>query len=175
MKINLQLSAVANFLAILNAANPGKNFSETNLTLGAPQEQTEGAGGRNTSVLLTAIQDAGFSGTRTVNYTRQSLTVGGAIATAKAVDVLVLGTDTDAEILTKVAGALGLMESELTISDVVIPANENDASGTATITASATSLLYTGAYNVQLEVADVDVPLNDAITVIDLDGFEAEA
>lgn len=173
MKINLQLSPVANFLAILNAANPGKNFSEANLTLGAPTELVGGNGGRNTSILLTAVQDAGFSGTRTVNYTRQPLAVGRAIATAKATDVLVLGTDTEAEILTKVAGALGLLESELTLSDVEIPANENN-DGSAVITAKASSLLYVGSYTVTLEVADTDVPLNDAITTVDLDGFDAE-
>lgn len=175
MKVNLQLSPVANFLAILNAANPGKNFSESNLTLGAPTELVGGNGGRNTSVLLTAIQDAGFSGTHTVNYTRQTLAAGAAIPTANAVSVLVQGTDTDAEILTKVASALGLLESELTISAITIPANENDTSGQATITAVSTSLLYIGSYVVELDVADEDVPLNDAITVSDLDGFEAEA
>lgn len=173
MKVNLLLSPVANILAVLNAANPGKGFNESNLAIGVPKVLVGGNGGRNTSVELTALLDAGFSGVATVNYTRQALEVGGAIATAKAVKVLVLGTDTEAEILTKVSVALGLMESELTIGDVVIPLNEHN-DGEAVITANVDSLLYTGNYLVELEVADTDVPLMDAITTFDLDGFEAE-
>lgn len=173
MKVNLLLSPVANLLAVLNAANPGKSFNETNVSFGVPADLVGGNGGRNTSIEITALQDAGFSGTATVNYTRQALIVGGAIATAKAVKVLVMGTDTEAEILTKVATSLGLMESEITIGGVTIPVNENN-DGEATITAVAGSLLYTGNYLVTLEVADVDVPLTTAITTFDLDGFDAE-
>jgi len=173
MKINLALSALANVFALLNDANPGKGFSETNVTLAAP-EVAAGNGGRNTSVLLTAIVDAGYSGTATANYTRQELVAGGAIATAKDVDVAILPSDTDAVILTKVATALGLLESELTIADLIAPTSENNP-GTADIVANVDSYLYVGTYSVTLTIPDEDIPLSEALAVSDLNGFEAEA
>lgn len=173
MKINIALSAVANFLALLNNDNPGKAFSATNVTLGTPTVAA-GTAGRNTEIVITAVENQGYSGTETVSYTRQELAAGAAIATAKDIPVSVAPADTDAEILTKVATALGLLESELTISNVVDPENESTP-GSADITADVDSLLYTGTYSVTLSVPDADVPLADAITTTDLSGFEPEA
>ena len=112
MKINIALSASANLLALLNEAHPGKNFSQTNVTVGTPVANP-GNGGRNTSIDLTAVQDQGYSGVTTVNYTRLALAPAAAIATAKAVDINITLQDDQAAILTKVAQVLGLVESEL--------------------------------------------------------------
>lgn len=172
MKVNTALTASANVLAILNATNPGLNATAAQVTLGVPSTAA-GAGGRNTSITVTAVANQGFSGSETYTYTRQPLTAGSAIATAKAVDITILGDDTDAEVLTKAALALGLIESELTLANIVRPVNE-DTPGSADVVASAGSLLYTGTYAATLVVADSDVPLSEAAPDTDLNGFDPE-
>lgn len=173
MKVNIALTAAANLLAALNGDNVGLGASAANVTFGAPSVAV-GAGGRNTEVVITAIANQGFSGTKTISYTRQALAAGAAIATAKAVPFGIVAGDTDAQILTKAATALGLIEAELTIADVVQPVDET-TNGSANIVAKATSLLYTGTFAAELTVPDADVPLDEAITTSDLTAFEPEA
>lgn len=173
MKINIALSASANLLALLNEAHPGKNFSQTNVTVGTPVANP-GNGGRNTSIDLTAVQDQGYSGVTTVNYTRLALAPAAAIATAKAVDINITLQDDQAAILTKVAQVLGLVESELELSDLDEPTSENNP-GSVNVNAKVGSLLYTGTYAATLTVSDSDVPLPTAVTNPDLNGFEPEA
>jgi len=172
MKVNIALTAAANLLAALNGDNVGLGASAANVTFGAPAV-VAGAGGRNTEVVITAIADQGFSGTQVISYTRQALSAGAAIATLKAVPFGIAPGDTNAQILTKAAAALGLIEDELTIADVVQPVDENTP-GSANIVAKVTSLLYTGTFAAELTVPDADVPLNEAITNSDLTSFDAE-
>jgi len=172
-KVNLALTASANVLALINAANPALNATDTQVTLGTPSVEA-GTGGRNTSLIVTAIDNQGFSGTQTFAYTRQALASGAAVATAKAVPFAIAPGDTNAQILTKAATALGLLESELTIANVVQPTNETTP-GSADIVANVASLLYTGTYAATLTVPDADVPLSSVATVTDLSGFDAEA
>lgn len=171
-KVNLTLSAEANVLALINTANPALNATDAQVTLGVPSVAA-GTGGRNTSIIVTAIADQGFSGEQIFAYTRQALASGAAIAAAKAVPFGIAPGDTDAQILTKAAAALGLLESELTIANVVDPVDENTP-GSADIQAKVGSLLYTGTYAAALTVPDTDVPLDEAANVTDLDGFDAE-
>lgn len=172
-KINIAISAAENLLALVNEANPALNATQSQVTLGVPSVAA-GTAGRNTSITLTAIDNEGFSGTQTFAYTRQALVAGGAIATAKDIPVAIASGDTQAQVLTKAATSLGLLESELNFSDFEAPVNE-DTAGSATLTAKADSLLYTGSYEVVLSVPDSDVPLDDAAPTTDLDGFEPEA
>lgn len=171
-KINLALTAQENILALINAANPALNATLAQVSVGAPVAAA-GTGGRNTTVTFTAIADQGFSGSQTFSYTRRALAAGEAIATAKDVPVLILESDTDLQVRAKVAAALGLLESEISLADIVRPTNENNP-GSADVVADANSLLYTGTYAVQLTVPDADVPLDEAASVTDLDGFDAE-
>lgn len=172
-KVNLALTASANVLALINAANPALNATAAQITLGVPSVAA-GTGGRNTSIIVTAIADQGFSGEQIFAYTRQALASGAAIAAAKAVPFGIAPGDSDAVILTKAAAALGLLESELTIANVVQPVDENTP-GSADIVAKVGSLLYTGTYGAALTVPDTDVPLDEAAPVTDLSGFDAEA
>jgi hypothetical protein len=171
-KVNTSITAAANVLALINAANPSLNATEAQITAGVPTAAA-GTGGRNTTITYTAIDNQGFSGTQTFSYTRQALVAGQGIATAKAVPVQILEGDTDAQVKTKVATALGLIESEISLSDIVRPVDESTP-GSADVDAIANSLLYTGTYAVTLTVPDADVPLNEAASVTDLDGFDAE-
>jgi hypothetical protein len=172
-KVNLTLSASANVLALINAANPALNATDTQVTLGTPSVAA-GTGGRNTSLIVTAVSNQGFSGEQIFAYTRQALASGAAIATAKAVPFAIAPGDTNAQILTKAATALGLLESELTLANIVQPVNETTP-GSADVVANVASLLYTGTYAATLTVPDADVPLDEAATVTDLSGFDAEA
>lgn len=172
-KVNLAISAAENVLALVNAANPSLNATLSQVTLGNPSTAA-GTGGRNTSITFTAIADQGFSGSQTFSYTRQALAAGQAIATAKDLPVTIAQGDSDAQILTKAATALGLLESQIQIGNVVQPTDESTP-GSADITPIANSLLYTGSYEVILALPDADVPLNEAASTTDLDGFEPEA
>lgn len=171
-KINTGISALENVLALINAANPGLNATLEQIG-NAPPTVSAGTGGRNTAITFTAIENEGFSGSQTYSYTRRALAAGEAIATAKAIPVVIADTDTDAQVKTKVATALGLIESQISLSDIVRPVNE-DTNGSADVDAIAASLLYTGTYAVVLTVPDADVPLDEASPNTDLDGFDAE-
>lgn len=171
-KINLSLTAQENILALINAANPALNATLEQVTVGVPSVAA-GAAGRNTSVTFTAIADQGFSGSQTFSYTRRALAAGEAIATAKAVPVQILESDNDAQVAAKVATALGLLASEISLASIVRPTNENTP-GSADVVADTDSLLYTGTYAVELTVPDADIPLDEAASVTDLDGFDAE-
>lgn len=171
-KINASLTAAENILAIANALNPDLNATAENVTLGLPTVSA-GTGGRNTAITLTAIANQGLSGSQTFAYTRLALAAGQAIATAKAIPVVIAPADTDAEVLTKVATALGLIESQVALSNIVRPVDE-DTNGSADVGVVANSLLYTGTYAVTLTVPDTDVPMDEAAPVTDLDGFDPE-
>lgn len=171
-KINLALTAQENILALINAANPALNATLAQVSVGVPSA-VAGAGGRNTEVTFTAILDQGFSGSQTFAYTRRALAAGEAIATAKAVPVQILESDNDAQVAAKVATALGLLASEISLDSIVRPTSENNP-GSADVVANVNSLLYTGTYAVELTIPDADVPLAEAASVTDLDGFDAE-
>lgn len=171
-KINTAISAQENVLALVNAANPGLNATLAQVSIGLPVVAA-GTAGRNTEVTVTAVVDQGFSSSVVVAYTRRALSVGQAIATAKAVPVQILESDTDAQVLSKVATALGLIEAEVSLANIVRPTNENSP-GSADVSADGDSLLYTGVYSVELTVPDADVPLDEAVVVTDMNGFDAE-
>ena len=172
MKVDITKSASANLLAALNLDNVGLNATEAQVTFGLPSV-VSGTAGRNTQVTITAVANQGFAGTKDVTYTRQALVAGEGIATAKAVSVLIVAGDTDAQVLTKVATALGLVESEVSLANIVRPVDESTP-GSADVVADTDSLLYTGTFAAVLTVADADVSLEDAITTDELNSFEAE-
>ena len=172
MKVDITLSPLANVLAAINAANPNLKATASQVTLGTPYADA-GNGGRNTAVVMTAILDAGFSGSNTYHYTRRGLAAGQAIATSKAVPMEILRADTDAGLLTKIAGLLGLVESEISLANIVRPADANTP-GSVDVVAKATSLLYTGTFAATLTDSE-QVPLSEAAPNTNLGGFDIEA
>lgn len=173
MKVNIALTPLANVLAAINAANTATstNITEAQVTAAAPTT-VAGTGGRNTSVELTGIDGQGIEGSRTFSYTRQSLATGAVASTAPA-SVTVAEGDDQAASVAKVATALGLLASEFDASAYTAPEDQSTP-GTVTITAKATSLLYTGVRVVPLNFADADVAFATVAPVTDADGFDAE-
>ncbi|MNE00904.1 hypothetical protein D3C80_933280 [compost metagenome] len=168
MKVNVAKSAIQNILDLVNGANVGQVLTTAQVTVGNPSA-VAGTAGRNTEVTLTAIAD--YTGTQTYAYTRRSIATDAVASTAPAkVDTLV--DDTEAEAVAKVVTALGLVAGEFDISAYTAPVDES-TDGSVTLTAKATSLLYTGVRVVVLSLQDVS--LATATPVTDLDGFEAEA
>jgi hypothetical protein len=168
MKVNAAKSAIQNILDLVNGANAGQTITSAQVTVGAPSV-VAGTGGRNTEVTLTAIAD--YTGTQTYAYTRRSIATDAVASTAPAkVDTLV--DDDQAESVVKVLAALGLVAGEFDYSAFSAPVDA-DTDGSITLTAKATSLLYTGVRVVPLSLADTS--LASATPVTDLDGFEAEA
>lgn len=183
MQINVTKTAFENLIDLIIDANSGLSGSLTpaKVTAGTPVAEA-GTGGRNSKVTLTAVPNAGYSGTVDVNYTRLGMSSGVAsVPSAIAINP----SDTQAQIKTKIATALGLIQSEIdyyyegspqddTTNPIDIPVNEDDTSILVSVQPKAGSLLYVGAaLEIQLTVPDADIPLNVAIAVTDLNGFDA--
>jgi hypothetical protein len=88
----------------------------------------------------------------------------------------VLAADNQAAVQTKVAVALGLLESDLTFS-AYTAAVDDTTPGTITVAPAANSLLYVGASKtVEITVPAVAAPdLEDEIVIDELSGFDPEA
>jgi len=173
MKVNIAITAKANILAAINAANAATstNITEAQVTWELPVVSA-GIAGRNTSVTLFGIDGQGIEGGRTFSYTRQPLS-GGAIATTAPAFVPILEADTRPQVLAKVITALGLLASE--IEDISYTAPVDLATpGTMQIAAIANSYLYYDLKDVEIRLADLDVPFAEVAPIVDLDAFEAE-
>lgn len=174
MKVNVALSPKANILAIINAANvaTSTNITEAQVTFGAATA-AGGAGGRNTTVILTGIDGQGIEGSRTFAYTRQALD-GGAVAPGAPASVVVVQGDTREQSLAKVVTALGLVAEEIESLSYTAPVDQSTP-GTIQIAAVNPGYLYIGTRDVALNFVDADVPFATIAPVTDADGFEAEA
>lgn len=173
--INGTKTGQQNLLDLLNAANPGKGFTSSNVSFSAPTAEVSGS--NNTLVTVTALSNQGYSGSKAVNYTR--LAPGIAHGHTGAMKVTIAPTDNQTQILGKIVAAMGVIVADVTITGngaggtFNIPANEDDTSCTFTVTANSGSLVYVGDFTAQLTVPDVDVDLEDAIETTDLGGFTA--
>jgi hypothetical protein len=176
MKIDVTKTVQANFLALVIDANAtASGLSLSQFTLGTVAVLT-GNATKNSQVVLTAIKNMGYSGAITLNFNRLSVSSGvKTLPTAISINP----ADTQAIRITKVATALGLIQSEVTITgagggDLGTPANEDDTTVSVTVTPNASSSLYVGsALTIQLTTPDTDIPLSSIITVVDMNGFEA--
>jgi len=171
MKINAANSAIQNVLDLVIDANSGLALTSAKVTVGAPSVFA-GTAGRNTQVTLTAVANAGFSGTKVVDYTRLGVLTGTATAAAEAAaGIVVAPAATAAEVKAILVAQFGLVADQVEVADLVLPVNESTP-GSITLAAVAGSLLYVGNESVILTVADADVPLEDAVTNDQLNGFE---
>lgn len=166
MKINLALTAIANAYALVNAAN-ALTLDVTKATLGVPAARVPDADPRNTTLVLTGVNEGGYNGTKSVTYTR--LGMGSGVAVPEF-EFHTDGTTTPASFLTAVATSLGLKESEIEITGD-LPEAEGEGT-TIVLSAKAGSLLYVGQQNLIVDWPQGIVELDDAITVTQLDGFE---
>jgi len=170
MLINAANSAVQNLVDQIIADNNGLALTPAKVTFGVPSVFA-GANGRNTQVVITAVANAGFSGTKTVDYTRLGVLTGTAsAAAAAAAGVVVDPAATAAEVKAQLVALFGLVASDVEVSDLVLPADEATP-GSITLAAVAGSLLYVGNDSVVLTLADTDVPLETAVANDQLTGF----
>jgi hypothetical protein len=137
MKINLSVSPLTNVLALVNEKN-GTLLAEGRVTAGPAVEPT-GETTDNTEVTLTGIVGHGYTGSLTYTYDRATL-ASQEIPTPAAVDVT--ATDTEADVKTKVAAALRIIESAVEFTALTIPVDATD--GTVTVTPIVGNLLYVG-------------------------------
>lgn len=169
MQINLALTAIANVLALFNAAN-GLSMTEAQISVGAPSVFDDGLNPRNTQVTLTALGGGGAQAETTVDvrYTRLGLTSGVAVANT---ELEVADDETEETLLAKAAVQLGLLASEVEWDGtVVLPADGEN--GTATLKAIDGSLLYVGTLVLDLVNPAAEVPLGELAQNGDLDGFD---
>lgn len=176
MKIAVNKSVQENILNLIKDSNPGASaVTLDKITIGAVSALTGDVSGKNSRVTITAVPNAGFSKSVTLKFNRLPVTSG--VATLPTA-ISILPGDSQAQRITKVATALGLIESEITVTGVGggtlgTPANEDDTTVSVVVTPKANSSLYVGSsLTIQLTTPDVDVDLNSIITNTTLNGFE---
>jgi len=177
MKINLSKTIAENMLALIHDANPSAASTVTldKITVGPVQALTGDASGKNSQVTVTAKANMGYSQSVTIKYNRLGVNQG---VNPLPASISIFPADTQAQRKTKVAAALGLMESQITVTavgggDIGLPANEDDTSVSVTVTPLANSSLYVGnPLNIQLTTPDTDIPLGNVVTVLVMNGFD---
>ncbi|MNQ14300.1 hypothetical protein D3C85_272460 [compost metagenome] len=171
MKINLTKTPLENLVLQIVEDNAGLVLTAAQVTAGAPS--VFGGDPQNTQVTLTAVEGQGFTGTKLVKYVRLDMNSGVAVPVTT---LEVLAADNQAAVQTKVAAALGLIETELTFS-AYTAAVDDTTPGTITVAATAGGLLYAGAAKtIAITVPAVPDPdLEDEIVIDELSGFDPEA
>lgn len=179
-KIDLAKTIPENFVGLLKDANPVLDITPLQFTLGAPAVRTPDADTNNTTITVTAVANAGFSGSAPITYTRLALDKG---KVPQPTRVMINPTDSQTVIRDKILTAYGLYPSEIELlvngtawNDVTnkfkIPVNEDDVSSTVGIKHKVNSLLYIGSnITAILTIPDADIPLMTAIAVKKMNGF----
>ncbi|MGF6603680.1 PII-like signaling protein [Paraburkholderia sp. GAS448] len=145
MHINPTESAVSNLLALIVASNPRFSvMAEEALQVESVTAlATPDADGNDT---VTVVSAQGYGHTAAFSYRRLPLTE---IVPADVPPVTVTVVDEEADILTAIAAALGLIASELVLVD---GSEVLEGAGEVTIDASVSSLLYSsGPFTVALD------------------------
>ena len=173
LQVNPSKTGAQNLFDLINATNPGKGFTIDNVSLGVVAvENTEP---ENSRVVVTALLNKGYSGTRNVYYNR--LNPGTGHGKNSDMRVLISPTDNQTQIRDKIIAAVGCIGTDVDVvgngagGSFLIPVNEDDNSCTFTMTAKVASYVYVGVFNAYLTVPDVDVPLSEAIAINHLTGF----
>ncbi len=170
MQINTSKTAIQNILDLVNGKNAGLNLTEAQVSVGVPSVFSEAENPRNSQVILTALGGSGYTGTKTIKYTRLGVGQGVAVLPSQ---VYVVGAETEAEIKTAIATALNLVEAEIEVSALTLPVDVNTP-GQVNVAPKVDSLLYVGAsIDVVLAIAPED--LESAIANDQMDGFDPAA
>lgn len=146
-QVNRALTAQANMAGLANTGSTYAFTAGTEITFGNPVTQTPSDPQENTNseVVISAVANSGFTGTKTIRYRRLAL---GLTHPGAQQLYQITGADTLATIKAAVALAHNLIEAEFTFTGT-IPAQGNPAN-TFTLTSVATSLIYTGTWTVQV-------------------------
>jgi hypothetical protein len=170
MKLNLNVSALANVCALVNEKN-GTLLSDTRVTAGTVEAAT-GDTGDNSQVTLTGIAGHGYTGSRTYTYDRYDL-LGGRDTDPDR--VVVATGDTQEQIKAKVCDAHALLPSELIFNDDLTIAIPDTGSEIVTIPLETipNSLIYLDdIQEIKLVRSDLAIPLSLAIPNQFIPGFD---
>lgn len=163
---NLNKSSFQLVLDKLNEVNPQRQFTAENITVNQVQSTT---GATNSRAVLSAIPDAGFSGSSPIYYNR--------------IDLAAFEPDGECELviydIPNMNDILSAFNSKfntgLTLADVqstVFTQTPIGPSGYSyTLKAASTSLVYRG--EIKLRLFDAALPASYAFTTKDLNGFTA--
>lgn len=167
MKIDITKSGLENIVLQVVEDNPGLSLTADQVTAGFVS--VFDGNPQNSQITLTAVEGAGFTGSKVVKYTRLNVRDG----TTEPVDTIrVRPGDSFAETQVKAAAAMGLCFDEILFHDYGAPASAQSP-GTMGVSPKTTSVLYTGAGKTMTIVLESD--LEDEITVTELSGFDPEA
>lgn len=184
MNIDISKSPQQNLLDLVNSTNSATSLALqlNQFTIGTPSVIEPDAQERNTQIVLTAVPNAGYSGTKTIKYRR--INTGQAVPNPNA-PITILPSDTQDVIKQKIATALNLRLDQLTFvvdgsdwasgtNEIPIPTDEDTPVTIVSVIGIANGLLYDSDnwFTVTLVVPDADIPLEDAIVISDLDGFD---
>lgn len=138
-QIDRTKTAQLNMLGLINSGSTYA-FTGSEFTYGAPSAQTpaDGQEDTNSQVTVTAVEDSGFTGTKTVRYRR--LALGQTRPGARQNYVITTG-DTLASLKEQIATEHNLILDQFDLTGT-LPDDDADPAATMTLTAVADSLVY---------------------------------
>lgn len=177
MNIDIAKTGAENLLALINSSNSATSLAiaANQVSLGSVSTFSGGVKPNlNSQVTVTAVTDAGYSGTKVVKFRR--LTAAEAGDYTPGTPVTILPSDTEANVLTKICAALGLREADVELDGALdIPTSENNPTTIGVKGKDGSYLYLPSVTTITLTVPDTDIDLNDAIIVDELDGFDPAA
>jgi hypothetical protein len=167
MKIDITKSGLENIVLQVVEDNPGLSLTADQVTIGFAS--VIDGNPQNSEVTLTAVEGAGFRGSKVVKYTRLNVRDG----TVEPVDIITVSPSDDfAATQVKAAAAMGLRFDEILFHDYGAPSSAQSP-GTMGVSPKNTSVLYAGAGKTMTIV--MEAVLEDEIVVDELNGFDPEA
>ena len=191
--VNGASSGFANLLSLINSTN-ATTITDAQVAFAPPIELTYGyidAAGRNTTVVVTSVQNQGFIDVDpfndgvTVRYRRTSVAEG--VSTGLS-DFSITAATTWDQLKTSVAAANNMVQSDIVIdlqggaagSDLIYDTYPAPGGGEGNfvetaVTAIVDSYVYhqNASLPIRLNYEATDTPLHTVITATDLDGFIA--
>lgn len=181
INIDFSKSHLDNIIALARANNStemtGHTLDATNVSIGAPSVFDDEATnpGANSQITITALQDKGYSGDRTVSYYRPTV---GEISTTPGTLPLVDTSDAvsdtaayEARVKAMILAQYGLPEDEIVFGTVPVPGSENDTVYLEVTPTTNNPLLQGAAFQAAFAAQDQDVALDTVIVNTSLSGF----
>jgi len=158
-------------LTLIKAANPAAELTINDFTLSAPVTVDADTDGRDTSLVVSAVQGSGYSGNQTITYRRIPLADLAATKTASDLTFGLDGMTTSAELVTMLNGLFGINLTAADFVDEELPtATKPNEVLSYTFKAAAGSLIFTGSFVITLNATE-DIDLTTVITKTTVDGF----
>lgn len=145
MKINPNLSGMGNLLELVNAANPGKNFTSVQVAVKSVTARTPDYIPFNSEAVLTGTPAGPYKDDQTVFYNRRPITE--AVANPP-VGYEVTDEMSTNDLLLSVCAILRIVPTEVELVDLVF--EPGSSVSTMTLQPTANSKLYINTFEIQL-------------------------